>query len=358
MARLLKTRSRVFGLHPGSLVYVGQTGSVEKIHINLINYTQDSFFESESSDLDKCVTSAKDKSHITWIEFEGVLNKTIIEDIGNHFGIHRLWLEDVLNTDHRPKVEAMDDMLFSIIKFVSIQKHKGRLRLSAAQTSIFFKDGFVLSFQNKKTDIFEPVKERIRNSVWKIRTLKADYLFYSLIDMLVDQYYIVLEQMGDYFEEMETRVTESINKFNPADIISLKGEFLYLRRMIFPVKEAVNKITISRHKSIDPKNFKYFQDVHDHIVQIIEITDHYNELTTSLMDFYQNDINRKMNEIMKVLTIFASIFIPLTFVVGIYGMNFKAMPELDWKYGYLSVWGIIAIIGTSMILFFKKKNWL
>ncbi len=358
MARLLKTRTKVFGLHPGSLVYVGESGSMEKIHINLINYTKDSFFESDSSDLDKCIASAKNKNNVTWIEFEGVLNKTIIEDIGNRFGIHRLWLEDVLNTDHRPKVESMDDMLFSIIKFVSVEKHEGRLRLKAAQTSIFFKDGFVLSFQSRKTDIFESVKERIRNSVWKIRTLKADYLFYSLIDMLVDQYYIVLEEMGDYFEEMETCVTRSINKFNPADIILLKGEFLYLRKMIFPIKEAVSKIIISRHTSIDSNNLKYFQDVQDHIIQIIEITDYYNELTTSLMDFYQNAINQKMNEIMKVLTIFASIFIPLTFVVGIYGMNFKAMPELDWKYGYLMVWITILLIGGGMVFLFKKRNWL
>ena len=358
MARFLKTRTKVFGLHPGSLVYVGESGSMERININLINYTQDSFFESHSSDFEKCVESAKDNKDVTWIEFEGMLDKSIIEEIGNQFGIHRLWLEDVLNMDHRPKVETLDNMLFSIIKFVSVEKKKGRLRLESAQTSIFFKDNFVLSFQSEKRNMFETVKERIRKSVWKIRFRKADYLFYSLIDLLVDQYYVVLEEMGDYFEEMEDRVTENINKLNPADIILLKGEFLYLRKVIFPIKDAVNKIILSKHSSIDPQNLKYFKDVHDHIVQIIEIADYYNELITSLMDFYQNAINRKTNEIMKVLTIFASIFIPLTFVVGIYGMNFKFMPELDWKYGYLIVWTIIVVLTSGMLLLFKKKKWI
>ena len=358
MARFLKTRTKVFGLHPGSLVYVGEKGGMEKIHIDLINYTKDSFFESHASGFEKCVESAKDNKDVTWIEFEGLLDKSIIEEIGNQFGIHRLWLEDVLNMDHRPKVETMDNMLFSIIKFVFIDKQQGRLKLDSVQTSIFFKDSFVLSFQSEKHNIFESVKERIRKSIWQIRSRKADYLFYSLIDLLVDQYYVVLEEMGDYFEEMESHVTTNINSLDPADIILLKGEFLYLRKMIFPIKDAVNKIIISKHKSIDPRNLKYFQDVYDHIVQIIEIVDYYNELTTNLMDFYQNAINRKTNEIMKVLTIFASIFIPLTFVVGIYGMNFKFMPELDWKYGYLFIWLIITSLTGGMLLFFKRKKWI
>ena len=358
MARFLKTRTKVLGLHPGSLVYIGESGDKEKININLINYTKDSFFESHSATFEKCIESVKDKSHITWIEFQGLSDKKIIEEIGNQFGIHRLWLEDVLNTDHRPKVEEMDNMLFSIIKCVSTEEKKNRVHLRVSQTSIFFGEGFVLSFQEKIGDIFEPIKERLRKSIWKIRSLKADYLFYSLIDLIIDQYYVALEKIGDSFEDLEEKVTININKLNPVDILSLKGEFLYLRKTAFPVKEALNKIIISNHPFVEQKNLRYFKDIQDHTIQIIEVIDYYNELTTSLMDFYQNTINSKMNEIMKVLTIFAAIFIPLTFIVGIYGMNFKFMPELDWKYGYLFIWTLFFVVGGGMVILFKKKKWI
>ncbi len=357
MARFLKTRSKVLGLHPGSLVYIGESGDTEQVNINLINYTQKSFFESHSATFEKCVKSTQDTSHITWIEFQGLSNKDIIEEIGNHFGIHRLWLEDVLNTDHRPKVEEMDNMLFAIIKFISIKQEGNIVDVQSNQTSIFFGKGFVLCFYDMKDSPFEPIKERLRKSIWKIRSLKADYLFYAIIDLLVDQYYIVLEEMGDCFEELEKRVTANVSKINPADVLALKGEFLFLRKTIFPVKEAISKMIISNHPWIEANTLKYFKDILDHITQIIEIIEYYNELSTSLMDFYQNTINQKMNEIMKVLTIFAAIFIPLTFVVGIYGMNFKFMPELDWKYGYLFVWGIVILLSGSMIWFFKKKKW-
>jgi len=328
------------------------------VQINLINYNKDSIEESTSSTLEKCVKNAKDPSTVTWIEFQGLKDKNVIEEIGNQFGIHRLWLEDVLNMDHRPKIEEMDNMLFAIIKLVNLNMEKGRLRLDVCQTSLFFGRGFVLSFNDTKDDFFAPVKERIRKSVWKIRTLQADYLFYALIDYLVDQYYLVLEPMEDYFDDLEDRVTANIDKVRPLDIIALKGEFLYLRKTIFPIKEALNKVISHKHPWIEEQNIRYFQDLQDHIAQIIEVADYYNELTTSLMDFYQNTVNSKMNEIMKVLTLFASLFIPLSFIVGIYGMNFKFMPELEWKYSYLFIWVIILLISGIMFIFFKRKKWL
>ena len=358
MARLLKTRTKVIGLHPGALVYVDESGGTETVQINLINYNKDSIEESTSSTLEKCVQSAKDPSTVTWIEFQGLKDKNVIEEIGNQFGIHRLWLEDVLNMDHRPKIEEMDNMLLAIVKLVNLEMKKGRPRLKICQTSLFFGQGFVLSFNDTKDDFFFPVKERIRKSVWKIRTLQADYLFYALIDFLIDQYYLVLEPMEDYFDDLEDRVTTNMNKVEPLDIISLKGEFLHLRKTIFPIKEALNKIITHRHPWIESQNIRYFKDLQDHIVQIIEVADYYNELTTSLMDFYQNTVNSKMNEVMKVLTLFASLFIPLTFIVGIYGMNFKFMPELEWKYSYPLMWVVILVVSGAMLLFFKRKKWL
>ena len=357
MSRFIKTRTKVIGLHPGSLVYFGDEGSMETIHINLINYNKDSLEESKSSTLQKCVQSTQKKGEVTWVEFEGLSDKKIIEEIGNQFGIHQLLLEDVLNMDHRPKIEVINNMLFAIIKIVSLQKKNNQPDVQTAQASIFFGDGFVLSFCDKKNNIFEPVKERIRNSVWKIRTKKADYLFCALLDFLIDQYYLVLDQMENYFEKLQEKVTRNINDVKPIDILSLKSEFLFLRKTIFPIKESLNKVIESDHPWIEPDNLGYFKDVQDHVVQIVEVVDYYNELNDSLMDFYQNTINTKMNEIMKVLTLFASLFIPLTFIVGIYGMNFKFIPELDWQYGYFFVWALIIAISAGMFFLFKKKKW-
>ena len=358
MARLLKTRTRVIGLHPGALVYVGESGDTETIDINLIQYAEDSLIESKSATFEKCLQSTKNKNKVTWIEFQGLWDRNIIEEIGNQFGIHRLLLEDVLNIDHRAKIEEMDNIFFSIIKLVSVEEKRGLPKIKASQTSLFFGEGFVLSFHDTEKNVFEPVKERIRKSVWKIRTLKADYLFYALMDFLVDQYYLVLEKMEDYFEELEDEVTMNINHVKPIRILSLKSEFLYLRKTIFPLKEALNKVIKTPHPWIEKKNLRYFNDLQDHVIQIIEAIDYYNELADSLMDFYQNTINQKMNEIMKVLTLFASLFIPLTFIVGIYGMNFKFIPELDWQYGYFAVWAVILLLSGAMFFFFKKKNWL
>ena len=358
MARFLKTSKKLIGLHPGSLVYVDDSGGMETVSINLINYNQQSFFESRSATLEKCVESTKNKSEVTWIEFQGLSSAEVIEAIGQQFGIHRLWLEDILNTDHRPKLEEMDNMLFAIMKLVGIEDKKGRPCVVTSQASLCFAEGFVLSFSNTESDIFEPVKERIRKSVWKIRGLKADYLFYALMDLMVDQYFLVLEKLEDHFELLEGKVTANVNSIQPIDILSLKSEFLFLRKAIFPFKESMNKIIVSKHPWIEQNNLRYFRDIQDHVIQIIEVLDYYNELTSSLMDFYQNTINLKMNEIMKVLTLFASLFIPLTFVVGIYGMNFQFIPELNWKYGYFLVWGVIFLLSGGMLLFFKRKNWL
>ena len=358
MTRLLKTRTKVIGLHPGSLVFFDEDGEKETVEINLINYNEDFFESSQSSTLEKCVQSAKDKNFVTWIEFRGLTDNQVLEAIGDQFGIHRLWLEDVLNLDHRPKIEEMDDMLFAIIKRVFMDKQSHQSRLDASQIGILFGNGFVISFHHNKEDIFKPVKDRIRNSVFKIRQRKADYLFCALQDLLVDQYYETLDAIESSFEDLETRVMEDLNKVDLSEIILFKRKVLFLRKIIFPLKESLNKVIHRQHPWIESKNLRYFQDVHDHIVQIVEVSDYYIELITSVMDFYQNTMNSKMNEVMKILTLFASLFIPLTFIVGIYGMNFKFMPELDWRYSYFILWGLIISVATGMLFFFKRKKWL
>ena len=357
MARLLKASTKVLGMHPGALVYIKDSGAVETVTIKLMSYHKADCLESDSATFEECVAEAKKDTCVTWVEFEGLSNNQIIQEIGNQFGIHRLWLEDILNMDHRSKIEEIDNMLFAIIKLVSLSEKKGKLRVETSQVSLCFGEHFVLSFHDNADNEFDPLKKRIRESIWKIRTLKSDYLFYALMDLIIDQYYPILEKMEDAYEDLEDNVTENINKVKPIDILSLKGNFLYLKKNIFPMKEALAKIISMNHPWIEKHNLKYFKDLQDHIIQIIEVIDYYNELTMSLMDFYQNAINQRTNEVMKVLTLFAAIFIPLTFVVGIYGMNFKFMPELDWRYGYMFVWLVIGVLSVSMFLFFKKKKW-
>ena len=358
MSRFIKTRTKVIGLHAGSLVYFGEEGGMKSVKVNIISYDKDNLLESDTWDLEKCIAHAQNKKQITWIEFQGLSDKKAIETIGSRFGLHPLLLEDVLNMDHRPKIEEIDRVLFAIIKMVKCKMQNKGPHLTAAQVSLFLGDGFVLSFCDKKENIFNPVKERIRKSVWKIRSKKADYLFCALLDFLIDQYYLVLDMMENHFEETQNHVTADISSIKPIDILMMKSDFLYLRKTIFPLKEDLSGVIESRHPWIEKENLGYYKDVQDHITQIVEIVDYYNELNDSLMDFYQNTINTKMNEIMKVLTLFASLFIPLTFIVGIYGMNFKFIPELDWRYGYAIVWILILSTSFGMFLFFKKKKWL
>lgn len=354
MARLLKERKKSQGLPPGSLVYIGKYNKPVPIQFFLTNYTKDVIHNSVEDSLEDCVRAARDRSKTSWLDVQGLSDSKRIDDIGKQFGIDKLWLEDVLNTDHRPKMEELDDLLFMIVKSVHLNAD---YTIEYEQISIFKGDSFVISFQEQKQDIFNSVRDRLEKSVGKLRAAKADYLFYALIDCVVDNYFGVLESLGSRIDQYEKEIIKDVESFDPNVVIKTKNEIINLKRSTIPIRDAISKIIKSKQGDIQKDNFKYFQDILDNTYQIIDVIDGYREMLNGLMSSYQNNMNIKNNEVVKTLTIYASIFIPLTFVVGIYGMNFEHMPELKWQYGYHMIWAVMLILSGGMLIYFKRKKW-
>ena len=279
-----------------------------------------------------------------------------IETIGEHYTLHPLILEDIVNTNQRPKIDEYDDYIFVILKMVYYDKDEN---LVIEQVSLVLGDNYVLTFQETEGDVFESVRERLNNSKGRLRNLGTDYLFYALIDAVVDHYYQVSETMGNKIEDLEDDLfTGNLPETTTQTIQILKKELLKIRRAIFPLREIINRIEKTDHKLIDKKNMQFFNDVYDHIIQLSDSIDIYREMIWSLMDMYMTSISNKMNEVMKVLTIIATIFIPLTFIAGVYGMNFDNMPELHYHYAYYVVWGVMLVILILMVIYFKRKKWL
>ena len=355
MSRFLRKRRKTKGLPPGSLVYLGKDPKTP-LEMTLINYNKDKLVEKRVTDLNECIKSSNDPLMTTWIDITGLAEKSVMKDIGEKFGIHPLWLEDVLNTDHRPKVEELDNLMFVIMKFPSIDKETQKVAFE--QISIFLGKTFVISFQEHHSDTFSLIKERMVRALGNIRTSKPDYLFYALIDRVVDEYYEVVESLGTRVEKLDESLRESFKEFDPNDIILLRNEFLYLRKAAVPIRDALKSILATKVGEIDPANKRYFRDAYDHAIHIVEAVDGYRELLKSQVDTYQNALNQRMNEVMKVLTVFTSIFAPLTFIAGIYGMNFNQMPELQWEYGYHFSLGLMLVVTVCLLYYFRRKEWL
>jgi len=356
MARFLRKRVKKRGKPPGTLIYVGDH-SVENIKVRLISFTHDTFIEKEIQKIEDCLPESHDEKTVTWIKIEGLSDTKTIREIGEIFDIHTLWLEDVLNTDHRPKTEELEDLVFLILKTVVMNGGKSKeFRLS--QVSLFLGNNFLISFEDELSDLFDSVIQRIKAAKGKIRTSRVDYLFFSLIDTCVDSYYPLVERIGKSADALETRVLKNKTNEITHKIAELKSDLIYLRKSAYPLKESLQKIYKSENSSIREKTRFYLTDTHDHIVHICDTIDSYKEMLISLLGIYTSQMSHKMNEIMKFLTMFASIFIPLTFIVGIYGMNFKNMPEIEWTWGYYTVWAIMLAITSGLLLWFKKKDWL
>ncbi|MBI2608922.1 MAG: magnesium/cobalt transporter CorA [Deltaproteobacteria bacterium] len=356
MARFLRKRVKKRGKPPGTLIYVGDH-SVENIKVRLISFTQDNFIEKEIQKIEDCLPESHDEKTVTWIKIEGLSDTKTIREIGEIFDIHNLWLEDVLNTDHRPKMEELEDLVFLILKTVIMNGKKTKdFRLS--QVSLFLGNNFVISFEDEPSDLFDTVIQRIKIAKGRIRSSHIDYLFFSLIDTCVDSYYPLVEKIGKAADTLEIRVLKNNSNDITHKIAELKSDLIYLKKSAGPLKESLQKIYKSENSSIHEKTRFYLSDTYDHIVHICDTIDSYKEMLIGLLGIYASQMSHKMNEIMKFLTIFASIFIPLTFIVGIYGMNFKNMPEIDWKWGYYSVWIIMITITSGLLYWFKKKDWL
>lgn len=350
--KLVQKRSRKTGLPPGTLVHIGEK-KTDKVAITAFNYAGTRCDERQDVSLD-ALAPTTDES-VTWVDVGGVHKMEILESFGKQFQLHPLLLEDIANTDQRPKLDDYETYLFLVLKMLSVTN---RQDIVAEQVSLVLGRNFVLSFQENGTDVFKPVRDRLRGGKGRLRQSKADYLLYALVDSIVDQYFAVLEVLGEKIEVLQDLVISDPNPETLRHIHALKRQLLYLRRAVWPLREALNNLSRSECPLLQEPTKVFFRDVYDHVIQIVDTIETLREMVSASLDIYLSSISYRLNAVMKVLTIITTIFMPLTFIVGIYGMNFEHMPELKWEWGYPAVWGLMVTVAVGMLLLFRKQRWL
>jgi len=355
MAKLIKKRSKKAGLPPGTLVHIGEKG-VGEPKVTLIDYDEANFEEREVKAAEECFPF-KEKPTVTWINVEGVHQIEVIEKLGHCFELHPLVLEDILNTDQRPKMEVYGDYIYIVLKM--LHEGDGNRPVEAEQVSLILGSNFVISFQEgKEGDVFNPVRERVRTGKGLIRKMGPDYLAYSLLDTIVDNYFLILESVGEKVELLEEELMAHPTTTTLQEIQRLKNEMIFLRRAVWPLREVVSGLGRKESPLVKETTEIYLRDVYDHTVQVMDTIEIYREMLSGMLDIYLSSVSNRLNSVMKVLTIIATIFMPLTFIAGIYGMNFKYLPELEWRWGYLAVWLVFVVVGVSMLIYFRKRKWL
>ena len=354
MVELFKKTFRKVGLPPGTLVQIEEK-KTEKVKITIIDYDEVQFQEKEAETVEECFPF-KDKPAVTWINIDGIHQVDIMEKIGTHFGIHPLILEDIMNTGHRPKMEDFEDYIFVAVKMFYYDDKDSEIK--AEQVSLILGPRFIISFQEKEGDVFNAVRERIRRAKGRIRKMKADYLAYALVDTVVDHYFIILEKLAEKIQGMEEELVTNPTPETLQDIHTLKKELIFLRKSVWPLREVVNGLEKGESPLVHESTGIYLRDVYDHTIQVIDTIETFRDMVSGMLDVYLSSVSNRMNEVMKVLTIIATIFIPLTFIAGIYGMNFKYIPELEWHWGYPLILFVMGAIGISMVVYFSRKKWL
>ena len=348
-----KYSSKKAGLPPGTLIHIGKKMNTE-VKISVIDYTDTHFFESDDVRIEDSFP-LKDTPSISWINVDGIHNTEIIQQFGTHFDFHPLLMEDIMNTLHRPKLEEFQDYLFLTLKMLGIDK-KGE-SIIIEQISFILGKNYLISFQEQTGDVFDSIRNRLREAKGNIRNRGADYLFYRLIDAVVDQYFFITDHLSERIDNLEELVLKTQTTAVLHQIQASKKQLILLRKSLSPLREAITLLQKNEAKLIQKNTLRYFNDVYEHIIQVNESIEMYREMIQNLTDLYQSGINNKMNQVMQVLTVIATIFIPLTFIVGIYGMNFDYMPELRWKYGYFFTWGIMIAVVLLMLKYFRRKKW-
>jgi len=354
MPKLFKKMSHKAGLPPGTLVHVGEK-KAEEVKITTMDYNQTAFQENEVQTVEECFPF-KETPTVTWINIDGLHRVDIIKKIGEHFGIHPLIQEDILHTGQRPKMEDLDSYILVILKMLRYDDEASTVRTE--QISIILGSNFVVSFQEMKGDLFNSLRERIRTGKGRISRMGADYLAYSLLDSIVDHYFILLEKCGERIEVLEEELALSPNPETLQAIHNLKQEIIFLRKSVWPLREVISGLERAESSLIHDDISMYLRDLYDHTIQVIDSVETYQDILSGMIDLYLSSVSNKMNEVMKVLTIFASIFIPLTFMAGIYGMNFEFMPELKMRWAYPALWGAMITVAAILLTFFKRKKWL
>ncbi len=353
-SKFIKRSSKKAGMSPGSLVHVGEQ-KIDKALISIMNYDPDRLEEKQLKRIDESY-AYKDTPPVTWINIDGLHDVELIEKIGAHFGIHSLTLEDIVNTGQRPKVDDFEDYIYLVFKMLKFDDTTGHI--ASEQVSLILGPHYLISFQEAAGDVFNFVRERIRKGRVRIRKSGPDYLAYALIDAVVDHYFLILEKIGEKIELFEDRVHSEPTPEVLQNIHALKREIIYFRKQVWPIREVLNVWQKTESPLMQEAHKVFISDVYDHTIQVIDTIESFRDIIGGMMDLYLSTLSNRMNEVMKVLTIMATIFIPLTFVAGIYGMNFKFMPELEWKWSYPVLWILLIVIFLGMLLYFKRKKWL
>jgi len=350
-----KKRSRKAGLPPGALVHIGEKWS-EQARISVMQYNEETLREKELANARELPVPS-DMSLTTWIHVDGLHDTAILEQLGDEFDLHPLVLEDILNTDHRPKMEDMGPYIFIVLKTFAADV-PSLAEVKPEQVSLIFGTNFVLSLQEKESNLLVPIRERLRQNKGKIRKAGADYLAHAILDAVVDSYFLVLEDFGAEIDACEEGLVSRPGAKVLKRIHYLKRNMIILRKSVWPLREAVAALERSESPLIDASTNIYFRDVYDHAIQVMDTIETYRDTLSGILDIYLSSLSNRMNEIMKVLTIIATIFIPLTFLAGVYGMNFNYMPELKWRWGYFALWGVMIAIALVMLKLFRKNKWL
>jgi magnesium transporter len=354
MKKLIKKRSEKAGLPPGTLVHIGEK-KTEELKITIMDYDETHFQEKEIKTIEECF-AFKEKPTVTWINIDGLHQVEILERLGDCYGFHPLVLEDILNTDQRPKMEDYGEYIYIVLKMLDYNDISGEIE--AEQISLILGPNFAISFQEREGDVFNPIRERIRNNKGRIRRMGTDFLAYALLDSIVDNYFIILEKLGEKIEFLEEKLVTEPTPETLQIIHHLKREMIFLRKAVWPLREVIGSLERGESSLVKETTRIYLRDVYDHTIQVIDTIETYRDMVSGMLDIYLSSVSNRLNAVMKVLTIIATIFMPLTFIGGIYGMNFKYMPELEWRWGYPIVLLIMLGIGIFMLIYFRKKRWL
>ncbi len=354
MHHIFRIRSKKAGLPPGSLTIV-EENKQKKTKISLIEYTEADILEKDDVSIEECFVHL-DTPEMTWVQIYGPANPSIVSAIGEHFKLHTLTMEDVLNSIQRPKIDIYDDQLFIIVRYLIYADKTNELR--DEQISLIVGPNYLISFSESEEPLFKTLRERLHQPNNRLRKSFADYLAYSILDMVVDSYFLVLEKVDAQLDHLEDALMQYTKNQILLEIQQAKRDMIFLRKSVWPMRDVVNRLLKSDFPHVSPSTKLYIQDVYDHLIQTIDIIEGFRDIVSGMMDIYLSNINLRMNEIMKVLTIVSTIFVPLTFIASLYGMNFEFMPFLHSKWGYTLTIAFMGFLATMMIFFFRRRRWI
>ncbi|HYG49722.1 MAG TPA: magnesium/cobalt transporter CorA [Flavobacteriales bacterium] len=353
MTSNLHSRKHKIGLPPGTPVYLGRDRNQE-IKIEVFQYNEKEvthFNHITPNDFRQYIKNDR----ITWINIDGIYDQTIVKYVGEQFNLHPLTQEDIMNTDHRPKVEYFEDYLHFTLKMLTY--NKADKTILSEQISFVLGKNWVISFQEIHGDIFDPIRDRINNNKGRVRKRGADYLVYALIDVIVDNYFTITDELEDQIEELEQNILEGADKEELEAILKIKKDLVFMRKSVIPVREAISGLIKSDNAFIEKSTRQFLRDVYDHSIYIGESIENYREMLQSLLDIYLTGLSNKLNNVMKTLTVISTVFIPLTFIAGLYGMNFTTIPGADHPYGFVIASVSMILVGIVMVLILRHKKW-